>query len=328
MFFLQCLRGCDIKMDDEKTSTMMKKQSYLKNLSVTGQLNRFIIYLATFIPLIICIFLGLLALFGVFDPFRINLEDGGFILLFTWYDFIIIGILIATGVYGIYEFFRLRRVRKIDDRFPDFVRDLAESRRAGMTFTKAIMYSAKGNYGVLTSEIQKISMQISWGSSVENALNAFAKRVNTKLIRRTISLIIEASRSGGNVADVLDAASRDARELKLLESERRASMLSYVAVIYVAMFVFLVIIVVLSKSLIPNMLGEGAEGLQQTQGRGGGLNQKDVSELFFAAGIIQGAFMGVVAGVFEDGNINAGIKHAFIMALINWIILKFIVTGI
>ena len=46
-----------------------------------------------------------------------------------------------------------------------------------------------------------------------------------------------------DTADVLDAASKDARELKLLESERRVGMLSYVAVIYVAVFVFLVIII-------------------------------------------------------------------------------------
>ena len=54
-------------------------------------------------------------------------------------------------------FYVSERFRKIDEAFPDFVRDLAESRRAGMTFTKAIMYSSKGNYGLLTPEIQKIA---------------------------------------------------------------------------------------------------------------------------------------------------------------------------
>ena len=54
-------------------------------------------------------------------------------------------------------FYMSERVRKIDDRFPDFVRDLAESRRAGMTFTKAIIYASKGNYGLLTPEIQNIA---------------------------------------------------------------------------------------------------------------------------------------------------------------------------
>ena len=198
---------------------MMEKPGFIKGLVLSGQLTRIAVYLAAGIPAVVLTILAVLAALGAIKPMYF-----GDIVFFTMTDFVILAILVLTGVLGIYEFYHLRVIRKIDNRFPDFVRDMAESRRAGMTFTKAIMYSAKGNYGVLTPEIQKIACQISWGSSVDNALSAFAKRVNTKLIRRTISLIIEASRSGGNVADVLDAASTDARELKLIDAERRASM--------------------------------------------------------------------------------------------------------
>ena len=197
-----------------------------------------------------------------------------------------------------------------------------------MTFVKSILNASKGNYGVLTSEIQKIARQISWGSSIDAALSAFAKRVNTKLIRRTVSLIIEASRSGGNVADVLDAASKDAREIKFIESERRANMLSYVAVIYVSMFVFLVIIIVVSKTLIPNMISEGVSGNVGTALSTSVVTQAEVTMLFFWAGIVQSGFMGLVAGIFEEGNAIAGIKHSFIMIIINWVVLKIIVGGI
>jgi len=310
---------------EEESKKIMKMPGMFKRLIFTGQLTRLIIYLAAAIPAIIFIFLALFASFGVIKP-----ATFGTVIIGTAADFLLIGLFIFTGVFGIYEFLRLHRVHKIDNRFPDFVRDLAESRRAGMTFTKAIMYSSRGNYGVLTSEIQKIARQISWGSSVDNALNAFAKRVNTKLIRRTISLIIEASRSGGNVADVLEAASRDAREIKLIESERRASMLSYIAVIYVAMGVFLLILVVLCKSLVPSMLGSGAADLQGTVGGGGGniMGQGDVLMLFFCAALVQSGMMGIVTGVFEEGNVISGVKHTFIMLIIVWIIFKFIVTGV
>ena len=237
-------------------------------------------------------------------------------------DYIVIAVLLCTGTYGIYEAIRFRRIREIDKRFPDFVRDLAESRRAGMTFTKAIMYSAKGNYGLLTPEIQKIARQISWGSSVDSALSAFAKRANTKLIRRTVSLIIEASRSGGNVADVLDAASRDAREIKFIDAERRAGMMSYVAVVYVGMGVFLMIIVILCISLIPAMLTEGSAGLAEASGGSGGITQESVTNLFFLSAMIQSGFMGIVAGVFEEGNYTTGIKHVFVMLLVTWLAFK------
>jgi flagellar protein FlaJ len=313
-----------------KQDENVPQKNFLKQLMLSGRFSKFTIYLISLVIIIVCIVFAVLSFFGVIPTLEIAQEDGSTIIIGAWYDYLIFAAMGSTGLIGIYDYLRYRKIRLIDYRFPDFVRDLAESRRAGMTFTKAIMNSAKGHYGVLTEEIKKISMQISWGSSVENALKDFASRTNTKLIKRTVSLIIEASRSGGNVADVLDAASKDARELKLIESERRAGMLSYVAVIYVSMFVFLVIIVILIKSLIPSMMGEGAAGLQGTMGVGGGglLSQADVTFAFFSAGVLQAGFMGIVAGVFEQGNIISGIKHSFIMIVISWIILKFLVGGI
>ncbi len=306
-------------------SETLKKQGFLKRISHLGQMQRLIVYLASGIPAAALIFLGINAYFGIINPIYV-----GNIILGTWYDFIIFGILVFTGIFGFYEFFRIRRIRKIDQRFPDFVRDLAESRRAGMTFTKAIMQSSKGNYGLLTPEIQKIARQISWGSSVEDALNSFVKRVNTKLIRRTISLIIEASRSGGHVADVLDAASKDAREIKLIDSERKASLMSYVAIVYVGMFVFLLIIVVICVTLLPNIVSNNPP--ETTTGSAGfslaRLEVKEVAMPFFTAALFQGAFMGLVAGVFEEGEIVAGIKHTFIMLLITWLVFKVIALGI
>jgi len=334
MFFLVChLEGDKIESEEKieeeptKEEELLHKSSFIRKLSNTGQLTKLMVYVSSIVPTIICIVFALLSLIGIISPLKISSGDGQ-ILIGTPTDFIIIALLVFSGVYGMYEFQRLRRVRKIDNRFPDFIRDLAEARRAGMTFTKAIMYSAKGDYGVLTPEIQKIARQISWGSSVENALKSFASRVNTKLINRTISLIIEASRSGGNVADVLDAATKDARELKLLESERRAGMLSYVAVIYVGMGVFLLIIIVLCKSLLPSMITEGSSGMSTAMGKPSDMSLLDVTNLFYYAALVQTGGMGIIAGVFEEGDIVSGVKHMFIMILVSWMIFKFLVTGV
>jgi len=312
---------------DKKKQKDEQKQGFIKQMISTGQLSRLFVYIGAAVPAVICIIFGILNLMGIIGPWMIGSGQSA-IVLGSALDYFIIAILIFTGVYGIYEFFHLRRIRNINGRFPDFVRDLAESRRAGMTFTKAIMYSSKGNYGVLTPEIQKIARQISWGSSVENALGAFSKRVNTKLINRTVSLIIEASKSGGNVADVLDAASKDAKEIRLIDSERRASMLSYVAVIYVGMGVFIMIMIVLCKNLLPSMLGEGRTGIAAAMGGSAGIQYIDILSLFFYAALVQTGGMGIVTGVFEQGNVASGVKHMFIMILVTWIIFKFIVGGI
>jgi flagellar protein FlaJ len=289
------------------------EQNIIKQMILSGNLNRLIIYTVSGVLVTVYIILGLLSLF--------NVVSFGFA---NAIDFFVFAILSGTGVYGMYEYIHFSRIRKIDAIFPDFVRDLSSSRRAGMTFTKAILFTSKGSYGLLTKEIKKIAQQISWGSSIEEALTDFAKRINTTSVKRTISLIIEASRSGGNVADVLDVAAEDALEIKQLDGERRVNMLSYVVVIYVAMLVFMAIIAILAGVFIPTITGSSAEGLAATLGGGNILGQQAIIQVFYFATLAQSMGTGLVAGIFEDGNVQSSVKHIFILVLISWFVFKFV----
>jgi flagellar protein FlaJ len=299
-------------MEKTAKSVDLQKTGFVKTLIITGQLTRLIVYIVTAVLVSVFIVLGVLSMLGILRIFIGPV------------DFFVFALLAGTGIYGMYEALRVRRIAKIDAIFPDFVRDLAESRRAGMTFTKAILFASKGNYGILTPEIQKIAQQVSWGGSVTEALIAFSKRVKTKSISRTISLIVEASNSGGNVADVLDVAAKDAREIKMLEAERRTNMASYVVVIYVGMFVFLAIVLILCTSFIPAMVGgQGNQGMSGIMGHGGGnVNQKDISGIFYLACLVQAFGSALVAGVFEDGQFSSSIKHIFIMVFLTWLSFK------
>jgi len=278
---------------------------------LTKNVTKLVVNIVSGVLVTVFVLLGILSILGIFTGFL------GYI------DYFVFAILSGTGLYGMYGSMYARRIQKIDGIFPDFVRDLAESRRAGMTFTKAILFSSKGEYGILTPEIKKISQQISWGGSVADALEAFAQRVNTKSIRRTITLIIEASNSGGNVADVLDVAAKDAREIKMLEAERRTNMASYVIVIYVGVFVFLAIVLILCTSFIPAMVGgEGSQGMQGIMGGGNGASQKEISGTFYLACLVQAFGSALVAGVFEDGRYTSSVKHIFIMVFSTWLMFK------
>jgi archaeal flagellar protein FlaJ len=287
-----------------------KKFEGLRELQLTDEIVRLVVIAVTVVCIVVFMLLAVLAGLGV-------VGFGGPV------DFVVFAILSGTGIYGVYGYLRARRIARIDAIFPDFVRDLAESRRAGMTFTRAILFASKGSYGILTPEIKKISQQVSWGSSVEDALTAFSKRVRTKSICRTIQLIIEASKSGGNVADVLEIAARDAREIKMLEAERRANMASYVVVIYVGMFVFLAIVLILCTSFIPAMVGgEGSAGMSGIMGGGSVAGEKDVANVFYLACLVQAFGSALVAGVFENGQFSSSVKHVFIMVFTSWLSFK------
>ncbi|MDD5779007.1 MAG: hypothetical protein PHU95_06130, partial [Candidatus Thermoplasmatota archaeon] len=48
-------------------------------------------------------------------------------------DFAVFAILSAIGPFGFYEYSRFRKMNLMEERFPEFLRDLSESRKAGMT---------------------------------------------------------------------------------------------------------------------------------------------------------------------------------------------------
>ncbi len=241
-------------------------------------------------------------------------------------DLVLIIILLSIVPPGFLSYIRNRKIKRIEEEFPDFLRDIAESNSSGMTLTQAVQTAAQGSYGPLTSEVKKMSDQISWGISFNEALKRFSNRIKTPLIKRSISLITEAERAGGDVTEILNAAAKDAREVKTLEKDRKADMAMYVVIIYVSFFVFLAVILILYNSFIPVM----ARASQATSGGAtGGLISGDFDpdlyrRLFFHASTIQAFVSGLVAGKMGEGRLDAGLKHSFVLSLISYLIFFFI----
>ena len=169
----------------------------------------------------------------------------------------VLGIAAMCGPYGFVTTAKLRRIQKIEDRLPDFLRDVAEAGRFGMTLPDAIIVASRGRYGLLTEEIKKMASQLEWGVPVATALQLFEERVPTPLVQRVVSIITRANEAGGNVADVLTMVAHDTREVQLGNEAREISMLTYVTVIYISFYVFLVTIYIMAAVFLPQMVTAG-----------------------------------------------------------------------
>jgi archaeal flagellar protein FlaJ len=277
------------------------------------QIGSIFIYSLSGIFAVLCIVLSILT-FLKRTAFRSDLGT----------DFLILAFIIGVGPYGFKRAVDMRRIRAMDDKFPDFLRDLAEGLRAGMTLPRALHSSSKGVYGALTPEIRHMSAQVEWGVSFSEALGRFAQRVKTPLIQRTVSLVNEAAKAGGNVVDILTAASTDALEIKQIIEDRRRQMGIYSVIIYVAFFVFLVVIFILAAQFLPSFQTavKGAAGQQV-----GGLafapfKTTTYVSIFFHAALIQGIGGGLVAGVMTEGHPLGGLKHSFVMTIISWVFFR------
>lgn len=237
----------------------------------------------------------------------------------------LLGILFAAGPYGYFYNQDLKRIEAIDEKFPDLLRDIAESARAGMTLPRALVTASKGTYGALTPEIKKMAAQVEWGVSFGEALERFARRVNTPLIDRTVALVVEAQRAGGDVVDILTAASEDAREIKQIVSERNEQMKMYQVVVFIAFFVFIAVVLILSAQFIPAFKEAVGPAAAASGGRQvGGLQFKDFdpedfNTLFFHAAIVQAIGGGLVGGVLTRGQPQAGAFSIIIMLIASWV---------
>jgi flagellar protein FlaJ len=184
-----------------------------------------------------------------------------------------------------------------------------------MTLPQALEEASKRNYGPLTAEMRKMTAQISWGMSFEEALLAFGKRVNTVLVQRTVPLIIEAGRSGGHVEQVFDPMGKFIQTTLLLEKERQTQTKPYIAIIYVAFFVFLFTIILLFKSFFVSVEGLPMLGTAV-------MTPEAMERMFFDMTMAQAIFGGLVAGKMGEGTISAGLKHSALLLVIGYIALK------
>jgi archaeal flagellar protein FlaJ len=245
-------------------------------------------------------------------------------------DFFVLGLLALIAPYGFAMSAKLRRISKIEERLPDFLRDVAEAGRFGMTLPDAIVVASNGRYGLLTDEIKKMASQLEWGVPVATSLRLFEERVPTPLVQRVVSIITRANEAGGNVADVLTMVAHDTREAQLEAQGRQISMLTYVTVIYIAFFVFLVTIYIMAAVFLPQMIlaGQGVASSSLSNAGALTLQFSFVPILFLAfmvAVVVHAVGDGIMAGILYNGRIAEGLQHATIMLAIGWLMMRFVV---
>ncbi len=244
-----------------------------------------------------------------------------------WVDLFSIGLLVGLGPYGFYVANQNKRIRLLEERFPDFLRDLASSHKGGLTLPSAVAIAARGEYGPLTPEIKRMADQLTWNVSFSEALKRFSERVRTPLVLRAVNLILQADRSGGSTTEVLYAAARDTREIKNMENDRRLSMTLYTIVIYITYLVYLVVASILFHQFVPQIIAsstalEGSDTISQSVGFQAA-TLPEYRAFYFLSAVVQGLGGGIIAGLMGNGRALMGLRHSFIMVGIAYIIFAF-----
>ncbi|MDP2628797.1 MAG: type II secretion system F family protein [Nanoarchaeota archaeon] len=229
--------------------------------------------------------------------------------------FIVMGIGVIIGVTPfVYLVIRQNKINsEKEEMFLEFARNLVESVKTGTPISKSIINVKNKSYGVLSPHINKLVNQISLGIPLNTALQTFSKDVNNKIIARSLTLIGQAERAGGDIGRILESVAGAVSMTDKLKKERRAAISSLVIQGYIIFFVFMIIILVMQFYIIPMISGIANIGTVGglDLGQGSVISQDEISSSFLYLLLIQGFFSGLVIGKLAEGNIKAGIKHSF-----------------
>lgn len=231
----------------------------------------------------------------------------------------IIGGLLILGPSLLVEYKSYQAKKEIEDRFPDFLEDIVQGTKSGMSLPLSIKSASKNDYGDLSPYVKKMALQIDWGVPFSKVLKNFSENIESRVLSRAASTIIETHRSGGNISDVLEAVGESILQIEKIKKERKTHVYSQMITGYMIFFVFLGVIIGLQMFLIPSIsftekAGMPMGGLTKSVG---GL-QKVYRDVFEHLIIIQGLFSGLAIGKMSEGTIIGGFKHSIVLVAIGY----------
>ena len=125
-----------------------------------------------------------------------------------------------------------RRIEEIETHMPDALKQMANVLKAGATYELALKEASLAEYGALKEELELALRKLEEGENFENALKSISQNVDSKLVNRTITIIIDSIKAGAPLAAILEDIAEDAREANRVSRERKARTLMQ------AMFIF------------------------------------------------------------------------------------------
>ncbi len=253
-----------------------------------------------------------------------------------FFPLIILSLVVSSLHFWIDFFAEQNRQKLIEVMFLEFIRNLSESIKSGISIPRSIQNIAKRDYGELSPYIKKLSNQIEWGIPTRKALQTFAEDTENRVIIRSISLVSEAEKSGGDITDILSSVVESVVSVKQIKEERKSQIHAQVVQGYIIYYVFIGIMLVLDLWLFPQLTGvetsssiqAGASGVGGMGLAGAGGGALDMGPIFLTLILIQGFFAGIMIGKFSEGTIKNGLLHSLIMMVSAALIITTLKGGI
>jgi flagellar protein FlaJ len=257
-----------------------------------------------------------------------------FLSLTLLFYFINISLIAAFSIFLIFEAFMHgililvadSRANFADEILPDVLSLFSSNIRSGLTPDKALMLTARPEFGPLEEEIKRAAKKTLSGESIEDAIKIMPERINSKTLERTVMLLSEGMSKGGSLQNLLDGLANDIRESRLIKKEISAQVMIYAIFIFFAVGIGAPILLATSNHLIETMstISSGINidkvavptqipiKIQKIQ-----IDKTFLLRYSLASIIVTSIFGGMLIGLIKDGSERAGLKYIPILLLLS-----------
>jgi len=264
--------------------------------------------------------LSISAALGFVVSYLINVD-----LFFFW-------AVLTAGIFGLFHGFLLlavdKRTKFVESILPDVLQIIAANVRSGFIPSRAILLSARKEFGPLSEAIRNVGKEMLTGRSLQESLDEFTKTIKSDILERTVILLKKGTISGGQLVSLFEETARDMRRRETIKKEVTANILMYAIFIGFAGCVGAPLLYGLSSHLVMT-IGSMGEDIYIPEDYSSNLPLMnfgiEVSPEFLlwfsvAAIAITTIFSGILIGLIGSGKEKAGIKYIPILMAISFVV--------
>jgi len=283
----------------------------------------------------LCVFINLSISAFLIYYFSINSSISWTTILFSiatlWtLAFVVLLFVLWILFYLIVDLKIFKRKIDIEDVLPDYLQLTASNIKAGMTIDRALWYAVRPRFGVLAKEIETVAKETMRGEDLKIALQKFADKYDSVLLKRSISLLIEGLDAGGEIGNLLNKIAINIQENKIMRKEMAANITTYVIFISFATIIAAPILFGLSGALIRvitslgSSLGSTGATSFAISFSGSGIKYTDFRIFAIVSLIITSFFSAVIIATIKKGSAKTGLKYIPIFILVSLVV--FLIT--
>lgn len=224
-----------------------------------------------------------------------------------------VALIAATIVPAVVSSRTSRERTALEKALPDFIRDISEGRKIGMSPEQILQSLGDKHYGPLSKHVKKMGSQVSWGVSTVQVIATFVLEVRSWITREVGMLLTEVIDVGGGTVRSFSDMADFTRKMNDLESEKRSALKPYLFINYFAAIMVVVTTFIMVYFITTPIKFGGSSKFAPPPIT---LDRSSIG-ILLTVSVVESWFIGVVAGKMGEGSVADGFKHALALVVMS-----------